>query len=69
MKNENIKYLDIFKFIFIAEGGFVVVIESADKIKAIEIFKNEYPKIFESNFKIIRLDREITVGKQENIYL
>lgn len=69
MNNENMKYLDMFKFIFIAEGGFVVAIESEDKIKAIEIFKNEYPKIFESNFKIIRLDREITADRQENIFL
>lgn len=64
------KIKDTYKFVFIIpQQNYSVAIEAESKMAAIEIFNQEYPKLFNMDFNIMRIGREINIDKTENEYL
>jgi hypothetical protein len=68
MENNKLNYKDFYKFLFLFDTV-KILIEAEDKTKAIEKLKEEFPKLFNKDFNIIRIDRELTIDNQENLYL
>ena len=59
--------MDFEKYIFIIDET-VIAIESANKREAIAIFESKISELFNMNFKVKRVNQEVTIDKENRIY-
>lgn len=70
MNNNKVESIEVYKYVFnVPKQDFTVLIEAENKLQATHIFMAEYPKMFEMDFNIMHLNREITGNRTELLYL
>jgi hypothetical protein len=59
---------NFYKFLFVFKSTSIAV-EANSKMDALTMMQEEYPRLFEENFQIIQIGREITISDNKNEYL